>query len=97
MARTTYDELIDVLYKGIIVSATTAHETQYDRGVFDAYAEAYSEVCAARVCNGELSLAYAYIEAWADAIFHQFEGRRNISEHLRAMNNTARVILTYFE
>ena len=97
MARTSYDELIDALYKGIIASATTAHETQYDRGVFDAYAEAYSEVCDARVRNGGLSVAHAYIEAWADAIFHQFEEWGNTSEHLCAMNNTARVILTFFE
>lgn len=98
MARTRYEEVIcDALYKGIIASATNAHETQYDRGVFDAYTEAYSEVCDALVRNGGMSIAHAYIDAWADAIFRQFEEWGHTSEHLCGMNNTARVILTLFE
>lgn len=85
--------IVDGLRKQVIKSAFKATESEYDRGVFEAYAELYNEGCSAYAFGGSFLEMRADFEAWARAAITSRDAFAEPTDYMRGICAVASMII----
>lgn len=86
--------IINGLRRNVIKHSFKAPESEYYRGVFEGYAELYSEACFAYDSSASLSDLRAGLEMWARAAISSYDATANLTEYMRGIRDVAAMYIT---
>jgi hypothetical protein len=95
MASSDCKMIVDGLRKEVIKSAIKATESEYDRGMFEAYAEMYNEACSAYVAGAPFSEMRADLKTWARAAITTYDALATVpTDYMRGIYDVASMLIT---
>lgn len=97
MIKMSNKALRNALLKGVNEYATYAHESNWARGAFDAYAEAFSEASYAFIREATIFAARTCVETWCESVFDMYDSNTRPSDYLRGFHYAAVEIGNMFE
>lgn len=85
---------LDDLRKQVIKSAIKAPESEYDRGIFEAYSELYNEACSVYAYGGSFVELRAGFEAWATAAIISYNAFAEPTDYMRGIRDVGVMLIT---